>query len=154
RSALASPATSMALLRALASSDDTHSYQIPSAGHDEEIDDDAFVMKGWITDHSLDREIDAKDPWSGDVRFPAPAPARSIVEQFTRTADVDERTWTDATGKVVMSSLAWGSAPIDDEGEPPEDGSKLLASNTFVQDVLSRNARDLIILVHLERRRQ
>jgi hypothetical protein len=154
RSALVSPATSMALLRALASSDSTHSYQIPSAGHDEEIDDDAFVMKGWVTDHGLDSEIDAKDPWSGDVRFPAPAPARSIVEQFTLTPDVDERNWTDTTGKVVMSSLAWGSAPIDDEGEPPDDGSKLLASRTFVQDMLSRNARDLIILVHLERRRQ
>ncbi|HFF1654075.1 hypothetical protein ACE2AL_05475 [Providencia sp. SKLX074055] len=51
-SALVNPEIGVSLIRALQTSDDSHDYRLPPAGHELEINDDPFLLHGWLNEHS------------------------------------------------------------------------------------------------------
>jgi len=154
RSALISRDKSMALLRALGTAKSAHDYLIPGAGDRLEIDRAGFVLKGWIDDHSQERELDGKDRWSGGVRYPPPKPASEIVKLMGLVTDSDQRVWLDGASATVMSSQVWGHVEIRNEDSDPERGERLQASLEFVKAMLGKLDRDLIVEVQIERRRR
>jgi hypothetical protein len=155
-SALVSPAKSLALLRALGTIDDIHSYALPSAESDFEIDEIGFSLKGWITDYSRDRALDGQDRWAGGVRFPAPMPASYVVDLMCLQADSDSRLWKDGADSIVMASQIWGhyDEAKRNESSNPERGSRLQARPDFLWVLLSKLGRDLIVEVQIDRRRR
>ena len=154
QSALVSPDSSMALLRALSSTKNLYDYQIPSSNSDLQIDHAGFILKGWIEHHSHEGELDSKDYWSGGVCYPPPVPAVEIVEMMTLETDLDKRVWYDGAKTPVMSSQIWGHLEVKNQDHNPERGEKLQASFNFVKDMLDKFNYDLIVQVHIERHRR
>jgi hypothetical protein len=87
RSALVSPARSSALLRALQSADNHHDYRVPNADDDTQIDFGPYRWKVWVIDRDHDRGIDKKDPWAGNIGYPAPAPSPEIIDLMKLVPD-------------------------------------------------------------------
>jgi hypothetical protein len=155
-SALVGPERSEALLRALASAHDIHSYAIPSADSDMEIDESGFELKGWIIDRDRDRGLDRYDRWAGGISFPPPRPARFIVDRMGLHTDPDRRRWTNQSKTCVIESQVWGryDEAKRHESSSPENGSRLQVAASFVVAMLSELDRDLIIEVQIERHRR
>ncbi|WP_218109092.1 hypothetical protein [Desulfolutivibrio sulfoxidireducens] len=153
RSALVPPDKSSALLRALGTVANIHAYGIPSAGGDLEIDEDGFVLKGWVEHNYRDSGLDHQDRWAGEVEFPPPMPARGICELIGLTTDPDRRYWQDAIGDVAIVSQEWGhyDEAVRHKPNNPERGSRLQASIYFLTTMLSKLGMDMIIEVHIER---
>lgn len=155
RSALVSRDKSLALLRALGTAKDASDYALPSTNSDLEINDPEFVLKGWVSDDSGDRGLDAQDRWAGGITFPPPTPASRIVDRMGLTTDSDCRMWRSKQGETVMTSQVWGHY---DEGNRyevgnPERGSRLQASPEFLTSMLAILGCDLIIQVQIDRGR-
>jgi hypothetical protein len=152
RSALVSRETSDALLRGMQNADDPYQYQIPSADDDSEIDNDGFVLKGWVNEQSESDGIDKMDPWSGSVGYPRLAPAEFVREIFGLTCDREMRSWCSGKSRVpVLRSEEWGYRSDAEEYDQGEFGSRLRVSREFLSEFLSKTNMELIIRVEIER---
>ena len=154
RSALVAPKRSAALLRAVSTADNVHQYVIPSADYERQIDSAGFVLRGWLVDRGSCGDFDRKDEWSGDVSYPAPAPAAEIVELMAMETCRDGRVWRDAAMTPVMFSEVWGDVSRRGDDDNAERGNRLRASCDFLTKLLRRLDRDLIVEVQIERRRR
>lgn len=65
-SALVSPVTASALARALQTADDSWDYYIPNAGHDLEIHETRYCLKGWLDAREGDLRLDECDTFRND----------------------------------------------------------------------------------------
>jgi len=149
-SALVSPDSSMALLRALQSADDPHDYRIPDADDELEIDYEGFQLKGWLIDRSRDSGIDEYDPWGGDISYPPPVPAPHIIEIMKLDSDAEHRRWFVTE---VAWSQVWGHFREKDNDEVKhETGYRFQASLEFIVALLRELKMDLIVEVEIERR--
>lgn len=155
-SALVSPDSSLALLRALSTVNDVHAYAIPSAGSDMEIDQLGFLLKGWIGDHSRDRGLDGQDRWAGGISIPPPMPARGVIDLMRLQTDSDSRIWRSDGESIIMASQVWGhyDEAKRHESSNPERGSRLQASLDLLTDMLTKLDRKLIIEVQIGRQRR
>ena len=153
-SALIVPEKARALLSATSTAKDPQDYVLPTAGSDFEIRKFGFVLEGWISDHSRDRDLDALDRWAGGVSYPAPTPADRIVKLMGLTGDADQRNWQAQDQSVALVSRVWGhfDEATRHEISNPERGRRLQASPTWISSLLSRLDRQLIIEVRVDRR--
>lgn len=153
-SALVSPDSSMALLRALQSADDPHDYRIPDADDELEIDYEGFQLKGWLIDRSRDSGIDEYDPWGGNISYPPPVPAPHIIEIMKLDSDAEQRRWfVKGDDTEVAWSQVWGHFREKDNDEvKPETGYRFQASLEFIVALLCELKMDLIVKVEIERR--
>jgi hypothetical protein len=71
--ALVSPDTASALVRALQTVNDSWDYRIPLAGDDFEIDVPPYKLLGWLNDVQNDLGIDRRDPPRHGARNPVPS---------------------------------------------------------------------------------
>ena len=150
--ALVSRERSASLLRALQTVDDPHDFRIPDADDDLQMDQGPYQLKGWIVDRSSERGIDESDRWAGDVRFPAPEPARFVVEMMRLSTDSDCRVWQTPSGATpTLRSETWGHFLEKDSSEQP-NGRRLQASIQFVIDFLKAISMDLVVEVEIQRR--
>jgi hypothetical protein len=148
---------SLALLRALSTVKDVHDYALPSTDNDHvTIDQPGFSLKGWIEDRGPDHGLDGQDRWAGGVRFPPPVPALDIVQAMGLEADLDKRAWRSEGKVIVLASQEWGHYDEAKRHDPtnPERGSRIQASPDFLNAMLAKLGRDLIIKVQIDRRRQ
>jgi hypothetical protein len=155
-SALVCPDKSLALLRALGTTNDIYAYGLPSAGNDLEIDESGFSLKGWIVDNSRDRGLDGQDRWAGGIHFPTPMPAGYVVDLMVLRTDADSRFWNDGQNSIGMASQTWGhyDEAKRHESSNPARGSRLQAHPDFLWAVLSKLGADLIVEVQIDRRRR
>lgn len=155
-SALVTTDKSEALLRALATANDVYAYGIPSADSDMEISKSGFELKGWVLDQRRSKQLDEYDRWAGDVCFPPPRPAPSIVERLGIEADPDLRVWRDQNATCVLETQVWGyyDEANRHESTNPNQGNRLQASLSFITSMLIEFGLDLIIEVQIERRRR
>lgn len=155
RSALVSPNNSQALLRALQSTINSHDYRIPSAEDNEDfqLDMDDFKLQGWVSDDHSSSGLDEKDPWSGDIRFPAPALASYICDLMQLSSDTEKRNWFNETKEKeeVARSYLWGQFSENDRDTEQDHGSLLQVSYPFVIQILQQLNMDLIVKVEIER---
>lgn len=154
-SALVTSDTALSLLRSRQCSVDIdRDPPLPSAGSDNELEEEGFVLKGWIADNSSEAELDQFDPWAADIRYPPLYPADFVEAQLALERDTERRAWRKTgTGIVEMSSRTWAHPPSGRrEDKEPSRGRRLVASKELVQQLLASTGMKLIIEVSIRRR--
>jgi hypothetical protein len=151
-SALVSPETSLALLRALQTCENPRDYRIPWAKDDMRILNGPFKMVGWIRWDDPEKGLDHLDPLSGNIPHPSfePRPAVSKIMKLRKSSD--DRIWRqEITDSVVLQSQIWGTWERNDRSTRPTRGRRLIAKVDFVLELLKSLNSDLIIAVQIER---
>ncbi|QPR56535.1 hypothetical protein [Aeromonas allosaccharophila] len=160
-SSLVSPDTGLSLIRALQTSDDSHDYRLPPAGHDFEIDDDPFILCGWICEHTGDARLDENDVFNHGVRLIESTPSENVVEMLgLYRSDSYPVCWLDSSnGDRVFHYEAWGDIRNDSrEGDYIYDedvissGYRLKISLHYLKKYLEKVKLDLILEVEITRR--
>lgn len=153
-SALVSPQTAHALLRALQSIDDPAPYRIPPAGHDLEIDEQDFSLRGWISETSSEKELDAHDPLlygmdTGLPRFP-----RAVQEALGIQIDMTGTRYLDRTAPHVQIAgvTAWSEPREDRERAEYSAGWRLNIQIDRLLGYLQAQQRSLILEVQIDRK--
>ena len=141
-SSLVSPDTGLSLLRALQTSRDSWDYRLPPAGHEFEIDDDPFLLRGWLNEHSGDARLDEKDVFNHDVRLMEATPSENVVEILGLCrSDSYPVSWLDSSnGARAFHYEAWGD----------KRGNSLRKEYIFGEDVISNGHRLKVSLHHLK----
>jgi len=155
RSALVTPERSYALLSALQTATNSRDYLIPNAGDDLEIDKPDFKLIGWVETNYAEKGLDQFDPWAGEIRYPAPKPAKFANDIFQLEPDREFRVWqgqSEGALKEVLWSQVWGSCKKEDNEDEGENGQRLQASRAFLIEFLGKMKMDLIVEVEIERR--
>ena len=160
-SSLVSPDTGLSLIRALQTSDDSHGYRLPPAGHEFEIDDAPFLLRGWLCEHSGDSRLDKKDTFNHGVRLLEATPSENVVEllELCRSYGYPV-SWVDSSnGDRVFHYETWGN--IKDDSRQKEyiygedvisNGHRLKISLHHLKQYLDKVGFDLILEVEITRR--
>lgn len=160
-SSLVSPDTGLSLIRALQTSDNSHDYRLPPAGHEFEIDEDPFLLRGWLREHSGDARLDQKDIFNHGVRLIEATPSENVVEILElRRSDNYPVSWVNSSnGDRVFHYEAWGDVRDDSQqreyiyGEDViSDGHRLKISLHHLKQYLDKVGFDLILEVEITRR--
>lgn len=159
-SALVSPDTSGALLRALQTVDDPWVYRLPAAVDDAEIDVPPYRLIGWLAYPAYDPGIDEQDPFHYESRRIEchPSAGTSAALQLNYMCDPTP-CWVSRGGEAVFVYQAWG----DTRGDEPEErylhrdgvrsgGWRLRVEREILQSFLRANGCDLILEVEITRR--
>ncbi|WP_210502800.1 hypothetical protein [Nocardioides xinjiangensis] len=148
-SALVSPPTAHALLRALQTAPDKHAYRLPEVNDREfELTNGAFKLIGWIESRPERSGQDRHDPLAGDIAYPPDHPGQLVDGLFPSE---DMRAWYDEHGAIAMTSLVW-SELNDSNSSRGTSGEELLADSAWLGDQLKRLDRWLIVEVEIRRR--
>ncbi|MBK8566863.1 MAG: hypothetical protein IPN76_26920 [Saprospiraceae bacterium] len=85
-SALVTPKTSNALLRALQTAKDSHDYRIPSEDDELQIKKENFQLIGWLKEVTSDYEgLDKNDPFAGEISKSYTIFGREVENHFKIT---------------------------------------------------------------------
>ncbi|MCZ2857742.1 hypothetical protein [Blastococcus sp. VKM Ac-2987] len=151
RSALVTPATAPALLRALQTAPDTHAYRIPDTADEEHSSTiPGFELTGWIRPPGHAYGRDRQDPYAGAAEFPPARPTHAVPALQALTADPDYRLWRSGPS-IVAVSMTWD----DGSGERHTIGSTgdtLTVNRSWLASVLAELDRWLILEVQIRRR--
>lgn len=160
-SSLVSPDTGLSLIRALQTSDDSHDYRLPPAGHEFEIDEAPFLLRGWLSEHSGDARLDEKDVFNHGVRLIEATPSENVVEILGLCrSDSYPVSWLDfSNGDRAFHYEAWGDVRDDSRqreyiyGENViSNGHRLKISLHHLKQYLDKVGFDLILEVEITRR--
>lgn len=159
--ALVSPDTARALMRALQTVDDSWDYRIPSAGDGDEIDTPSYKLKGWLVNVAHDVKIDEHDPLRYEVRAIECLPSEATAAVLNLEFIYDEQVrWVNRDRQnTVFSYEAWG----DTRGDEHEDtyrydenirshGWHLQLDREALRILLNTMECDLIVEVEISRR--
>jgi len=153
-SAMASPATSMALLRTLQTAENPYAFNLKNIDEDEDEDGDEitaiFKLKNLVTSSEWDRGLDGLDVFAGEVSWPPPKPVSDIRQLFDLLPDEDFRNWYRGTIPVMRSEI-WGARVDERRGDSSNSGHRVPVTIPFLKDILSAFGCDLIIEVEIER---
>ena len=160
-SALVNPDTALSLVRALQTSDDSHDYRLPPFGHDFQIDDDPYKLRGWISEYSSEPRLDQKDTFNHGVRMIKSAPSKNVIEVLELyRPDNFPASWIDKdNGEKAFIYEAWGDVRDDSRQneyifgqEVISDGHRLKVSSNSLNRYLNKVGFDLIVEVEITRR--
>ena len=152
-SALVSPATAAALMRALQSAKDPYDYKLPDYGEDFEIDAAPYRLLGWLENASISSRADAKDPLrrsiSGICLRPGVEVAKGLIERAGQHGAV---TWQTPDGSVIFEHNGWSDKRDDERSDRgrrsfESDGERLWMSTKDLQDYMLEREMDLIVSV-------
>jgi len=149
-SALVTPETSLALLRALQTADDFHDFKIPDEDERFETAEQGFKMSGWIQEPYCEFRLDKHDPLSGKIPWPGIRPGRKVVRAFKLIPDEEGRTWRTGHSDVIWSRI-WGDRKEDRHDRAGNYGQRLVIDVDFLLLMLQRLNRDLIVEVEINR---
>ncbi|MEZ8282134.1 ATP-binding protein [Vibrio splendidus] len=160
-SSLVSPDTGLSLVRALQTSDDSHDYCLPPASHECEINDDPFLLRGWLCEQSGDARLDEKDMFNNSVRLIESQPSENVVDilGLCQSDNYPVSWFTTSSGDRVFYYEAWGD--VRDDSRPSEyvygddvisNGHRLKVSIDHLKQYLDKVGFDLIIEVEITRR--
>ncbi|WP_010322421.1 ATP-binding protein [Marinobacterium stanieri] len=160
-SSLVSPDTGLSLIRALQTSNDSHDYRLPPAGHDCEINDGPFVLRGWLSEHCGDPGLDVKDMFNHGVRLIETTPSENVIKILELCSSENYPvSWVNSyNGDSVFQYEAWADAR-DDSGrkeyiygeDVSSNGHRLKISSKYLKKYLDKVGCDLIIEVEITRR--
>ena len=159
-SALVTPATVGALLRALATMSDSWDYKIPTEGEQNaEIDKPPYQLLGWLREHYRDSScgIDGKDPFRAYGLGVCSRPGERVIESCRLQGDaMDGFRWvSDQIDTPMFLYRAWGR-PDEEEDDNHRSlvvaGYRLLAHKEQLQRFLLGEEKDLIVKVEVSRR--
>lgn len=153
-SALVTPERSLALLRALQTANNFNSWKLPEGDNQDnnEIEQDGFLLRGWVLSPRQSNRLDKADPWSQNIRYPPLRPCDFVIDQLRLFSDKNERVWKgtlDGREQDLLWSEIWGNW---NNVEEDDHGHRLLASRNFVDNFLKNTGMDLIVEVNIQRR--
>jgi hypothetical protein len=157
-SALVSPDTAAALIRALQSMDDAWDYKIPTEEEDShEIDDAPYRLLGWLRDSHRDGGIDKKDPLRKYASVITVEPGTLVRRScgLSRAND-GSPVWQAADADAPMFFYeVWGDSETDEERYSSNlrvAGRRLLVHREQLAAFLGRESLDLLVEVEVVRR--
>ena len=156
-SALVSPETAPALVRALQTEDDVWGLRMPYENSDYQINSKPFRLQGWLSHLDGDLRFDDNDPFRYEVGQMRVIPGRKLKKTLKLAREAcDYLTWICSdTGKAAFSYEAWCDEPSPDDDYYPRrnrsSGWRLWAKIDEIRDFLATNRSDLICEVQIER---
>lgn len=153
-SALASPQSAHALLRALQSIGDPHPYRIPPAGNDLEIDEAGFSLRGWISNTSGEKELDSHDPLLYGMDTGLPVFPQSVQENLSIWPDPAEKRYLDRTDpeQLIAEITTWSEPHEDKERAEYSAGWRLRIKVDRLLRYLQARQCSLILEVQIDRK--
>jgi hypothetical protein len=159
RSALVSPETAPALVRALQTVESTWDYRVPAEGEEHEIDEPPYRFIGWLREDYHDPRIDEEDTFRNGAHRIAFTPGRratqtlQLTQQFTQPIQWFGQGHTEA----AFIYEAWGEHRDDNDRVRYSDaiisrGYRLLARKELVIEFLNSEGLDLLVKVEVTRR--
>jgi hypothetical protein len=151
-SALSDPATSGALARALQSTSDPDNFALPEMPSDRRrAVPHPFRMVGLTTSRHAPSGLDRYDPFSGRIRYPAPAPRPALRRLLDLTPHDDDRVWrSTALGDAFLAQV-WGQWDKRDSYSERHQGQRLLAAPVGLEEILRRTGRHMVFWVKVQR---
>ncbi len=151
--ALVSPKTSDALLRALTTSSDPYDYKLPYYDEEDmEIESGPFQLKGWINERHNSKELDQFDPYADEIDYPPYSLGITISEKLGLSPDPDGKTWQIAhSAEVALSCETWSSNREGRDEEPDQSGMRLKAKLSFLKELCSTLGCELIFDIGIKR---
>ena len=152
-SALVSPKTSDALLRALATSSDPFDYKLPYFNEkDMEIESASFQLKGWINERHNSKGLDQFDPYADQIDYPPYSLGSTIAEKLGLSADPDGKTWKiDNSTELAMYCETWRSLRERRDEETDQSGMRMKAKLSFLKELCSTLDYEIIFDVGIKR---
>jgi hypothetical protein len=160
-SALVSPSTASALMRALQTADDPFDYHLPSVSDHLKIDHPPYRLKGWLDDDHSESGIDQRDPLRYDVIAICSSPSSQVVSALTLEFVYDNALkWVQAGDhNTVFGYESWSDVRWDDfderslyDNEVRSSGWRLRVSRKALEAFLKKAGLDLIVKVQIDRR--
>lgn len=157
---LVSPATALALVRALQTVKYSHDFYICPEGHDCEIAEPGFKLTGWLSSQDGDSLLDKKDLFSNGVRRIEFSPGKAILRQLGLEYRIGSGAcWfrKDQTTPCFIYET-WGYQENEQDRErsygsiPESSGYRLLVLKRDLSEFLLKKKRDLILEVEITRR--
>lgn len=161
QTALVSPDTASALVRALQSINSSWDYKIPPAGDSLEIDTPPYKLVGWLVDVDHKSGIDERDPLRYKVRNIECRPSNNIVTALNLEFVHDNQArWVEAKRRnTIFVYDTWG----DNRGDEHEDrlrydenirssGWRLRIDKETLKNLLNKIGFDLIVEIEITRR--
>lgn len=158
RSALVSPKSSEALLRALQTVKNHHDYALPieKDGNENEIDELGFELKSWIKyneNETQGKGLDEHDSLFQDIGYSFACLADKVLDLFPIELTEDFKT-AFLNDKLIMKNINW-----NDVTNESYRSSNLLQSEAailevdfdFILSVLNRTKKYMIIECHVEK---
>lgn len=151
--ALVSPKTSDALLRALATSSDPFDYKLPYFDEkDMEIESASFQLKGWINERHNSKGLDQFDPYADQINYPPYSLGSTIAEKLGLSADPDGKTWKiDNSTELAMYCETWRSLRERRDEETDQSGMRMKAKLSFLKELCSTLDYEIIFDVGIKR---
>lgn len=156
-SALVSPATAPALLRAMQAMPNSFDYKIPDQDDELEINHGKYRLIGWLENINLDIELDQFDLLRREVKRLEVRPGRDVIKsmQLTNKAGNLGR-WIDNAGNIAFRYVAWSDefseAAIRKKSQfIRSDGYRLNINIAILKKFLEAKQMDLLIEVDLNR---
>ena len=159
-SALVTPTTAHALVRALQSAEEPHSYCIPPAGDRLEVVSPPYSMRGWLWHPERSLGMDQRDPLRYNVKDVCCQPSDEIIETLGLSRSANRRQWMGrSSGMAAFQFEEWGDVR-DDEDEDRFRYDKTVRSNGWrlrvrkevLTNLLLKTGNDLIVEVAVTRK--
>ncbi len=156
-SALVSPETAPALVRALQTEDDVWGLRLPYENSDYQINSKPFRLQGWLSHLDGDLRFDDNDPFRYEVGQMRVIPGRKLTKALKMAQQVgDHQTWICSdTDEAAFSYEAWCDEPSPDDDYYPRrnrsSGWRIWAKMDKIRAFLTTNRFDLICEVQIER---
>ena len=151
-SALVTPRTAPALVRALQTVSNPHDFRLPDCGEELEVQHPGFRVTSWVMRPHQEHGLDRFDPFSGDLPWPLPRPSRLLERLFGLVPVDDTRVWR-PRGSIVadLAVQAWGNHRMSDHGGGADHGTRIDADVGRLLSALDALGRDLILEVAIRR---
>lgn len=149
-SALVSRARAGALSRALATTQNPYDYALPEFQDTHEIHHGDFLLEGWVIESGAESGADSDDPWTGGLARHFPDFAGPVAAELGIVRDEASGTWHQDDGTCVAWVERWSEGTDDERGRTPS-GERLVVDRQFLQKVLDRQERTLILEVTCRR---
>lgn len=156
-SALVSPETAPALVRALQTTSNPWNFRIPDEDDELQVDVPPYRLFGWLANIGGDTRFDEMDPFRYEVNQIQSKPGRELVEMLRLVPQIDDhRLWvcTD-TGETALLYEAWCDEPTPERDSYSQnirsDGWRLWAKSDLVRTFIANGGWNLIFEVQVER---
>lgn len=153
-SALVSPKSAHALLRALQAIGDPTPYRIPPTGSDLEIDEPGFSLRGWIGETSGEKELDGRDPLLYGMDTGLPSFPQTVQEELSVQSDPAGMRYLDRIdpNQLIAEITAWSDPREDKKGVEYSAGWRLQIRLDRLLGYLNAQQCYLILEVQIDRK--
>lgn len=159
-SALVSPGTAHALVRALQTTACSFDYYICPEGHDQEIRQGNYQLIGWLTQLERDTRLDDKDVFRNGISRIEVVPGKKVSRHLGLARSIDRRVTWSRIGASAPSFIyeTWGEPEtLNRSGYPSEVlrrafGHRLLCRRDDLSEFLGLQKMDLIVEIEVNRR--